>query len=124
MLLQHLLTHNKNTIVSCERHQFNYMLNGPMKSGHARGKRGRLVTVIIVNLFTCCSVFLFRSKLGLFQSRISLQKASVKVRDLFTKTQNHHLLQIQHSQEKCCNQNKKDSFLFVQILKGGFIYST
>lgn len=37
---------------------------------------------IEINVFACSVSFFFRSKLGLFQSRISLQKASVKVRGL------------------------------------------
>lgn len=35
--------------------------------------------------------FFFRSKLGLFQSRISLQKASVKVRHTLTRITTHPL---------------------------------
>lgn len=42
----------------------------------------RLETRVLILLAVIHFVLFFRSKLGLFQSRISLQKASVKVREL------------------------------------------
>ena len=52
-----------------------------------------LMIIFPINFIACCVFFcFFRSKLGLFQSRISLQKASVKVRGLTHKDTNTLLL--------------------------------